>query len=446
MVNVSTYEQAEREKRELQRLPDEFSDSDIQEWINRLFIEEEDPVSKRRIELLRTDALPFLVKALEDPRIGVVKFAQSNRAFTARSPLERIVLLLSRLRAYDAVPALVRLMEHRDSHFRRFAAKGLGSIGTPGCIAPMLRALSEKEDEVIQGALGGILAGSICGSGTPEFLDSMFPAIIKLLNRQVEFTLPSAAGMLLTIDAESAVPVLLSPKYFSANNPEVHSLIAALNLKDYLVPHHILLPFMDAIRPRAQRYPFNFAYGEALIAYANNPDANARNTIRAALRSRNETIHEFAAEAMELFYGVDYAIGSVVVEYQRTGFDSMTGPQRHYLAVTEYNEVCEDDHHAHYFMGSSGDHWPDALEGFKAMGAINRARILEGATQLFGPTGPSTDQDIRRQQLESFSPRQDEMLMEFDEAYFRNYPLENLSTLMSRYATAFNHHFTPVKH
>jgi hypothetical protein len=83
------------------------------------------------------------------------------------------------------------------------------------------------------------------------------------------------------------------------------------------------------------------------------------------------------------------------------GYESLSIPQRRYIAVFLCDaEVCNGGF-AQYFVNSSGDRWRDAVAGFEAMGSRERLRLLRSATSLLGKDGPSTDRETRQQQIRS---------------------------------------------
>lgn len=109
----------------------------------------------------------------------------------------------------------------------------------------------------------------------------MFPALTKLLNRETCSVGGKAPKLLLAIDANRALPVLLSAEFFTLENRQVHYIILAMNVAEHKIPHESLLPFLNAVRPISDKYPHDCDYAQALMAYARNPDANAEDTFRA---------------------------------------------------------------------------------------------------------------------------------------------------------------------
>jgi HEAT repeat protein len=418
-------------------VPDVISDEEIQRMVDRLFVQKDEDFNLDRLRLVGAKAVPFLIKALDNQERASARFADGH-AFGTGSPFERIVDLLEPIGPADAARPLAKFMDHEDDHFREQSAFALGNIGTAECIVPMLKALDD-DDYVRSYAMAGIQRGMEAKRCTPEFLDAMIPALTKLLNRDDESISGAAPELLLAIDKDRAMPILLSPEFFTIRNEEVHYIIRALNAAGHAIPHDTLLPFLKAVKPLINDYPHDYEYAEALLAYAKNPDAFAEQTFRTEMKSPNEKVQKAAAEALAILSGVTDARDVVVDALNRGGFDQLSLPQRHYYAVFRYNSQVNNGGHAQYFVNSSGDHCKSAIEGLEAMGAEQRAKILREAASLFGAAGPSTDGDRRQRQLAAFSEQQDKSLNELDKRYYSC--SENIEVLLAQYALLNKQHF-----
>jgi hypothetical protein len=244
---------------------------------------------------------------------------------------------------------------------------------------------------------------------------------------------------LLAIDTDCAMLVLLSPEHFTLENREVHYIIRALNEAGHKIPHDRLLPFLRAVKPLSDKYPHNYAYAAALLAYAHHPDPSAEQTLRNELDSSNKEVQRAAAEALAALFGLTDARQFVMDAEENHGFEHLSPPQQHYLAVFFYNAEVNNGGHSQYFVNSSGDHWKSALEGLKEIGAEERAGILQKATALFGAAGPSVDNDPRHRQLAAFSEEQDKAVDELDRKYYGCG--ENIEALLAQYTLKNREHF-----
>lgn len=422
------------------RVPDDISDDEIRRMVDRLFVQKDEDFNFRRLELVGAKAVPFLVEALEKPGTARTKFRDRGHATAAESPFERIVDLIAPIGPAEAAGALARYVEHEDNHFRKYAAFALGHIGTAACAAPMLKALDDDDDYVRSFAMMGIERGIKAGRCQPDFLDAMFPAVVELLTREDSSVGGGPPGLLLMIDTDRALPILLSSEYFTLGNRQLHYIIEALNEAGHKIPPEILLPFLQAVRPLVGKYPHQYQYAAALTAYAANPDAAADETFRAALTSPERTIKEAAAAALAKLSGVSnpYQVASDAL--RERGFEALSTPRKHYLAVFLYDGDVRNGGHAQYFVNSYSDHWKEALEGLGAIGARARADILRRAIELFGPQEPSENRNTRHRQIARFSRRQNAALDALDKEYYACD--ENVEAMLKLYAIDHSDEFS----
>lgn len=425
------------------KIPDDLSEAEIQRMVDRLFVQEDEDFNFRRLKLVGAKAVQSLIEALQNPNTAIARFGDGGHALDAESPFERICDLLEPFGPAEAARPLSAYVDHDDTHFRKYAALALGNIGTPECVDAMLRALSDDDDYVRSYAMLGIQRGIEAKRCTRQFLNAMFPAITELLNRDDESVSGTAPELLLAIDTDRAMPVLFSTEYFTINNKMVHYIIRALNVSGHKVPHDILLPFINTVKPMISRYPHAYDYAEALVAYAHNPDASAEPTFRTELNSVNQKVQKAAGEALAILSGIANAREVVFEALENLGFDGLSIPQKHYYSVFIYDSEVTNGGHAQYFVNSSGEHWALALEGLEAIGANVRVKVLQQATNLFGANGPSEDNDVRHRQLARFSKRKDKSLEELDDSYFSSD--ENVDALLAQYTLQNKEHFSTQK-
>ena len=270
--------------RESLDVSDDIADAEILQMVDRLFVQEDEDFNLDRLRLVGIRAAPFLIEALENPRTATARFRNTDFGFTARSPFERICHLLALTAPPEAVRTVARYIDHKDDHFRKQAALTLGNIGTSECAEPMLKALADEQDFVRSYAMMGIEQGMEASRCTKDFLDTMFPALVRLLNRHDGSVSGRAPALLLAIDAVRALPILLSPEYFTVENRELNYIVRALNAAGQKIPHDKLLPLLKAIEPFADEYPHDYEYADALIAYAYNSDASAQPDVPCCIR------------------------------------------------------------------------------------------------------------------------------------------------------------------
>ena len=122
------------------------------------------------------------------------------------------VALLQEVRSDEAIPGLLKLVEHSDSDVRRSAADALGAIGSEAAISGLLK-LVEHSDYYVRRSVAYAL-GNI-GS------EAAISGLLKLVEHSDYYVRWSAAGALGKIGDKKAIPGLL--KLLEDSNPYVRS-------------------------------------------------------------------------------------------------------------------------------------------------------------------------------------------------------------------------------
>jgi hypothetical protein len=205
-----------------------------------------------------------------------------------------------------------------------------------------------------------------------------------------------------------------------------------LNDAHVVIPHSLLLPLIKAAAALSQELSHTHQFAQTLIAYARNPDEDTANLLQDSLKSPIKRIQDAAAKAQAILGGVENAREFVIDQWQRGGLDSLSLPQKHYLAITIYDGEINNGGHLQYFVNSSGDMWKSAIKGLEDLGLKVQSKILKDATSHFGVNGPSENIAARRRQLERLSPKQKEAFFELDRRWFACE--DHLSGLLTQFA------------
>ena len=383
--------------------------------VERLFVEDDtDNDSYLSLRASGPRAVPFLIRALNDPRTLTTVFFQRGVKLTANSPFQRICRLLAWADAVGAVKPLAKYLHHPDWEFREGAARVLAALATADCLEPVKLALADPERRVRAAALGGIAAAR---PGNPAFVAGVFPAIVPLL-KDGDYDITGPAEALAAIDIEKAVPILENPEFFSLANPQLNQVLDALNRPSVHVPLAILLPLMQQLEPlAATRGPRAVQYSSAVLLYARNPDAAAEAKFRSLFDAPDSYVASAAANAMEILAGIE-PWGKVKDAWDDRKFAGLTRNQQFYYAVTEYDgEVCNGGHDQ-YFGNSSGDHWATALEGLHAMGMDSKVTILQAALSAFPGGKPPVNRQVRQAAMDAFGDAANQILRTADQRYY----------------------------
>jgi HEAT repeat protein len=430
-------------ERDALTVPDDISQDEIQTMVDRLFVEGDDDFNLDKLKLVGDKATPLLIAALNSDRAFKATFSEGGHSFDAQSPFERICNLLEETCPPAAVNALKRYAAHPDGDFRKHAAIALGNIGTDACIDPIVKLLGDEDDYVRSYAMMGIERGIDGDRCTDNFLNSVFPALQLLLDRDDSSISGTAPKLMLAINQERAKPIMLSEKFFTHKNEELHYIVEAFNEAEVPIPHGKLLPLIDVLQPLVETYPHDYQLAMALIAYSRNPDQNTEKILSRLRNCPKERVTEAAADGLAMLAGVTDPSTFVFEKLDSHGWDGLSVEQQHYYAVLVYNAEVNNGGHSQYFVNSSGENHPTALAGLRAIGAAKRSAILLQALQLFGEDGPSTDNETRHEQLAAFSKRLDLELDSLNSQYYQCD--ENIDVLLSSYALANREHFSQVR-
>jgi hypothetical protein len=422
-----------------------FTDGDLQRMVDRLFIEA-DPKRANFHGLLWAGRrpVPFLIKALNEPRTWTTVFFDKDY-LTGNSPFQRICDLLDNTAPAEAAKPLARYLEHPDPEFRRQAATVLGNIGASDCLEPVKKALADKDREVRQFAMIGLMNGLERQQRDETFVPGIYLALVPLLKTGV-YSTEGPANVLTAIDVAKAVPILESPQYLVVSNPQLHEVLTALDRDGVKVRLATILPLLAELEGLAiKKKTREWDYAAALMLYARNPDDLAGNRFQVLTGSPSSTIAAAGARGLEILAGINAseAVGAI---YQRRGFAAMTKPQRYYHAIEDYRDEVDNGGHSQYFYNSSGDIYETAIEGLRAIGATSKAAILSGAMRAFAPFPPATKNAERRDWMEAFRDPEDRIFAAADKSFNESEerPGERLDVLLTQYALQHRSDFALV--
>lgn len=232
----------------IREVPADISAAEIQKMVDRLFVMADEDFNLHRLKQVGEKAIPALVHALDSPQTLTAQLEQGSRAWEPQSPLERMVELLAPFGPAEAAGPLAKFVDHEIPHVREQAAFALGNIGTQECIGPVVKALEDEVEDVRSRAMFGIERGMQANRCQAEFLQGVFPALLKLANRPDSPSIDNRApSLLLAIDPDRAASVMLSPEIFHPNNRQVGFILHAMNQAGQKIPHDLLLPFLAAV-------------------------------------------------------------------------------------------------------------------------------------------------------------------------------------------------------
>lgn len=181
--------------------------------------------------------------------------------------------------------------------------------------------------------------------------------------------------------------------------------------------------------------------GEALRLLTRHDSDAARQAIEQAASHANVDVREGAAWARLDALGLDDPFDFGWQRMQEVGWDELTPIQRQVLAVQMLQNEVNNGGFDQYFFNSSGDTWPDAQAGLQAIDATEISKLLARAVARFGSDGPSTDRQMRQEQLAKISNAGNNFSALEDEFYKDEH---NLQPALLAFITAHADEFRPA--
>lgn len=416
------------------KVPSDLGDAEICHIVENLFLPSDDEWNQPRLEMVGKRAVPFLVDALDDARIGTARFPDAM-VLDGQSALERIVELLSPFGPPQAAQPLAKLIDSKDAHIRRYAGYGIGCIGALDCVAPMKKVLADDDDYVRHQAMMGIEKGLETQHSTQAFQEAIFLDLCALLDREESAFCDLPPKLLLQFDSDRAVPILFSEQYFNARNRELADIVKTVNDAQIDVPLRQLKMAIRELKGSKMDVKTGNAYAELLIAYGRNPDADAEQLFRDELGNEHGWIAYAAADSLMELAGVRDPVDYVLELSWSEASDQMTRPQRVYYLAWNYDSEVQNGGHLQYFVNSTGADYPAALSALEEIGATQSAAILAGAIADVGLDSETQQPDM---EVEITKEVEDKLAKRNDPFYDSD---ESIDWLLKLYVLEHPEHF-----
>ena len=410
----------------------------VKQLINQLYSRHLSSIHFNQLKAVGEQALPYLIRALSDPKTIKTVFTTECTDRMDHSPFERIVDLIEPYAPADAVKSLSMYLKLVDPQFRQNAAVALGNIANMNCVAPLRLALVDHNEHVRSYALIGIENAITHGRASREFLGAMYTAIAKQMDFELSTDIELVVQLLISIDTQSALELLLSAKYVNSQYTHLARLLAAFNKSKRRLDHSILLPLVEELAQLTMKYPHDAQFAQALIAFALNPDSNTEYTYRKALCLSSEVVQHGAVRALSILFKLDDLPKYMMKLSRQLTFNEMSHQQQLYHEVFLYHNVMIRGGHYVYFANCKSARWEFALEGLHAINSKRRAAILQDAAGFYRRFGHPLAK--RRQDRNADLRRLFRNLADLDNQYRRC--RENVNFLLALYAIMNREHFT----
>ncbi len=392
-------------------------------------------LAKRAISNAGQRVVPALISAVSDLRyrrkIDVEKKDHTHVALCRAEPLTTVLECLTEYAPADAVPAIAPLVEDENKEIRKHTALLLGAIGTDAAVEPFAICCSDEDDYVRSYAMMGMQRALETDRMTEGFRAAAYSIIQPLVYRRDSTGGREAPRCLLNLDRERAISFLTSPENLVVDREGLQYALKALREYEVPVDEGHLLDLAVALENKVGKYPGDYVMSEVLLLLARIDTGAARQTITREMQSPSQQVREAATSALAASRGVEDPFGFVFDRLDTYGWDGVTAPQRLVLAVRIFINEVNNGGFSQYFFNSSGDHWQDAMSGLHAIGAASDLMLLQQAADMFGPDGPSVDDDERHRQLSRIVKKDDELFSPIEDVFFKD--KEDREVQLNRY-------------
>ncbi len=367
--------------------------------IDNLVQESTYKTAQRAIRIAGSRVVPDLMKALEDPRFRV-KIEHKPGEYPERvEPVETVIECLGEIGARRAIQKLSRFVEDDSERVRKATALALGSMGDESALPAITRCFADDEDYVRSYALSGVQHALRSNSAAPEFRAAIFEPICALVEWEGAGARNGAPEVLIELDRDRAISFLSDPVRLRPDSPGLKDTLRALRRANATVDEVALLGIVETYESRKERYPGAQILGECLPLLAQSGSSRAREVIHRGFASHDAKVRRGAGEALAALEGVNEPFRYAWEREESVGWEGLEPTQRWVLSVRILIDEVNNGGFSQYFWNSSADTWKHASNGLHAIGAHETLRLLIQATSFFGQDGPSTDRDVRTEQL-----------------------------------------------
>jgi hypothetical protein len=354
---------------------------------------------------------------LGDPSLYGRLVKPTGEDLLPEAPFNRACDLLGDSPPAAAVGVLAPFLRDSSTEIRKDAALAIAKTGAPTIVPLVKQALLDQDEYVRQYALMG-LEFALNRKGVAENTrQELFPLVWRLVREGKNGD--KASDVLFGLSNEKAKEYFLSDEAFTANSPMLDESLKTLADAKVPVPRDRLLGLIQSLEAQKMEDSRANALGAALRLLGQQMNTEDREFLRQRTSNANEAVARGAADGLVCSYGLQDFKQRLYDKEDQSGFGGLTPEQKYYGAVDECDNEINNGGLSQYFVNSSGDNWPDAVAGFEAMGMKGRLAVLKEAIALFGKDGPSTNREVRQDQLAALDRKNDAAFDALDSRYFQ---------------------------
>ncbi|WP_254508687.1 DMP19 family protein [Anatilimnocola floriformis] len=335
----------------------------------------------------------------------------------------------------EAAELLTPFLRAENSRIRQSAALIVGSIGSAASLPVLCGAMADEDESVrsyvLRGLQRAIKGERIAESAKGDYYDavaSMWARDTRFLNSD------DIAQILLKLDRERATQFLLSEEILTGNVRGTWQVLRALRQESIAVPRERLLSIIATADQEPLKYPLENVLRQALPMLGSHRHADDSATFERFLDYQNEEAAQGAIQALYIYHRYYDTIRDPWDVVKEEGWGPLTAVEKYICAIGQLDAEVNNGGFAQYYFNPSGDHWPEALAGLKAIGAEKRYRVMLATVEMFAEK-PAVVRQTRQRQLSQLVRRQENPFRDQDAMWYGSKE-ENLGRLLFKYNLA----------
>ncbi len=204
------------------------------------------------------------------------------------------------------------------------------------------------------------------------------------------------------VDSQTAVERLTREPFWNPDFEGHWDVLGALVENAAKVPEEHLWAFDELLKRRAASNDKTLYPNPDIVWLLARIHSDRVNPLIEKLKQHSDLADRvLAAEAALL--GIIQPRRIVHRHLETPGYANSPAPVRHLWALELLGMELVNGGIHQYFFNSSGDLWPDAMEGLEQAGYARSAAAFRKAVAIFGQEGPSTNRTVRFKQLDQLS-------------------------------------------
>ena len=320
--------------------------------------------------------------------------------------LYRACQLLMELPSERAIPYVRKLLAASNEAVICKAFYWLGCIANKSTVGDLVKGLQCDQPAQISRIAAGLLHGK--HSPDSDIAMQLFEHLATLLAKYPEDCSGTIPELLLSWDRSKALTSFESAGILQPTHPGFAKTLDLMRKSRVWLPREHLLSLWQGIASEATKSREATAALQMLACHKHEEDQR----LLMHILDRTDPSSSAAAMALLTFHDIDDWV--INVSAKQRGQRSNAAQAA--LCIWDYTSNMQAGGHSRYFFNSGGNDWQLTIESLRRAGDNQRADVLTLATKCFS-SAPSTDRDVRQNQISELSLAENQLFAEADKRY-----------------------------